>query len=121
MRKKNYLVTIASNDLKSAQELCRVDEARCNALKLDVRNSEELDKLVSGHELVLSMVSASMHPLVAEACIKHKKNMITASYISPQMKDLHEKAKDAGISIINELGLDPGIDHMVLKQVKIYL
>jgi len=68
---------------------------------------------VSSHDLVVSLVPAPCHPDVAKAAIRHHKHMVTASYTSPEMKELHEAAVAAGITILNEAGLDPGIDHMV--------
>eukprot|EP00478_Filoreta_tenera_P000717 GABV01000722.1.p1 GENE.GABV01000722.1~~GABV01000722.1.p1 ORF type:complete len:318 (-),score=95.75 GABV01000722.1:120-1073(-) len=58
-----------------------------------------------------------MHPRVAELCIKHKTHMVTASYVSPEMRELHSSAREAGVSIVNEVGLDPGIDHMSAKEM----
>ncbi len=83
---------------------------------------EELDNMVKGVDLVVSMIPPSMHVIVAKACIKNGVNMVTTSYISPEMDALNEEAKDAGIIILNEIGEDPGIDHMgamqMINQVK---
>jgi len=73
---------------------------------------EELDGMVKNVDLVVSMIPPHMHVIVAKACLKHRKNMVTTSYISPEMKALDEEAKKAGIIILNEIGEDPGIDHM---------
>lgn len=73
---------------------------------------EELDNMVKGVDLVVSMIPANLHVIVAKACLKHKVNMVTTSYIKPEMKVLDEEAKKVGIVILNELGEDPGIDHM---------
>ncbi len=73
---------------------------------------EELNGMVKGVDLVVSMLPPSMHLIVAEACLKHGINMVTTSYISPEMGALDERAKDAGIIILNEIGEDPGMDHM---------
>ncbi len=72
----------------------------------------ELDKMVEGVDLVVSMIPPYMHPIVAKACIKHRVNMVTTSYISPEMAALKEEATKAGIIILNEIGEDPGMDHM---------
>ncbi len=83
---------------------------------------EELDNMVKGVDLVVSMIPPSMHVIVAKACIENGVNMVTTSYISPEMDALNEEAKDAGIIILNEIGEDPGIDHMgamqMINQVK---
>jgi saccharopine dehydrogenase-like NADP-dependent oxidoreductase len=83
---------------------------------------DELNKMVAEVDLVVSMIPPKMHVIVAEACLRHGKNMVTTSYISPEMMALDEKAKKAGIIILNEIGEDPGIDHMgamqMINQVK---
>ena len=73
--------------------------------------------MVSQVDLVVSMIPPTMHIVVAECCLRHQKNMVTTSYISPQMQKLDNKAKQAGIIILNEIGEDPGIDHMVAKKM----
>ncbi len=72
----------------------------------------ELDKMLKDIDLVVSMIPPNMHVIVAKACLKHRINMVTTSYISPEMKAMDENAKKAGIIILNEIGEDPGIDHM---------
>ncbi|HHE65782.1 MAG TPA: saccharopine dehydrogenase [Bacteroidetes bacterium] len=72
----------------------------------------ELGEMVKDVDLVVSMIPPNMHVTVAKACLKHRINMVTTSYISPEMKALDENAKKAGIIILNEIGEDPGIDHM---------
>jgi len=78
---------------------------------------DELSKMVEGVDLVVSMIPPHMHVIVAKACLKHKVNMVTTSYTSPEMKALDEEAKKAGIVILNEIGEDPGIDHMGAMQM----
>ncbi len=73
---------------------------------------DELDSMVEGVDLVVSMIPPHMHPIVAKACIKHHVNMVTTSYISPEMAAMEQDALDAGILILNEMGEDPGMDHM---------
>uniref|UniRef100_A0A3B5B1N5 Aminoadipate-semialdehyde synthase n=1 Tax=Stegastes partitus TaxID=144197 RepID=A0A3B5B1N5_9TELE len=62
------------------------------------------------------MLPYAFHPLVAKHCIKRKVNMVTASYLSPAMKELQSSVEEAGITIVNEMGLDPGIDHMLAME-----
>ena len=80
-------------------------------------NPDMLDDLVARHDLVISLLPAMHHPTVAKAAIKHKKQMVTTSYVSPAMQELDQNAKDAGILVLNEIGLDPGIDHMSAMRV----
>ena len=64
------------------------------------------------HNTNCSLVPATLHPAIAVVAIKHGKNMVTTSYISPEMAALDARAKAAGVTILNEIGLDPGIDHL---------
>ncbi|UPT69160.1 MAG: saccharopine dehydrogenase NADP-binding domain-containing protein [Sphingobacteriales bacterium JAD_PAG50586_3] len=75
------------------------------------------DELVSRADLVISMLPATMHVPVAHSCIKFGKHLITASYVSPEMAVLDEQAKERGCVLLNEMGLDPGIDHMSALQI----
>lgn len=85
--------------------------------KLDGLNPEERRPLVQWADLVISMLPAAFHIQVAKDCIEFKTNLITPSYISEEMKSLHQEAIDAGILIMNEMGVDPGIDHMSAKKI----
>jgi len=78
---------------------------------------KELDKMVKGVDLVVSLISPHMHVIVAKACLKYRINMVTTSYIKPEMKALDEDAKKKGIIILNEIGEDPGIDHMGAMEI----
>ncbi|MFO7998167.1 MAG: saccharopine dehydrogenase C-terminal domain-containing protein, partial [Bacteroidales bacterium] len=77
-----------------------------------VEDRATLDQMIQQHDLTVSLLPWVHHVMVAKRCIEHKKNMVTTSYVKPEMKALDQEAKDAGIIILNELGLDPGIDHM---------
>lgn len=90
---------------------------RCKAMAFDVNDPEQREKMVSRADIVVSMLPAHMHVSVAKDCIRFRKHMITASYISPEMEALDKEAKAAGVILINEIGVDPGIDH--LSAVKI--
>ena len=86
---------------------------RCHPVTLNVsQEGEKLNDLVSQHDLVVSLVPAPFHPLVAKAAIANGKNMVTASYVSPELAELQAEAAAAGVVILNEVGLDPGIDHI---------
>jgi saccharopine dehydrogenase-like NADP-dependent oxidoreductase len=83
-----------------------------NALDPNERREE-----IAQADLVISMLPAKYHPEVARDCINLKKNLITPSYISQEMHELDHAAKTAGIVIMNEIGVDPGIDHMSAMQI----
>lgn len=87
------------------------------ALSLNALDANERRPEINKADLVISMLPARFHVEVAKDCINLKTNLITPSYISPEMKALDEAAKDAGIVIMNEIGVDPGIDHMSAMKI----
>ncbi|XP_057185055.1 alpha-aminoadipic semialdehyde synthase, mitochondrial isoform X1 [Triplophysa rosa] len=109
-------VTVASNFLNQAEEMAAT-YPNTIAVMLDITSQEgHLESLIKDHDIVISMLPYAFHPQVAKHCIKMKVNMVTASYMSPAMKELQHSAEEAGITIVNEMGLDPGIDHMLAMQ-----
>lgn len=64
-------------------------------------------------DLVVSMLPADQHPAIARICVRHGAHFVSSSYISPEMKALDDAARHAGAALVNEVGLDPGIDHMM--------
>lgn len=80
--------------------------------QVDVGSPESLDALVSQHDLVISLIPYTFHVNVIKSAIKFKKHVVTTSYVSDAMKALEEDVKKAGIVVMNEIGLDPGLDHL---------
>ena len=87
------------------------------AVAFDVFNEQQLLEEVKNTDVVISMLPARFHYLVAERCVEFGKHMITASYVSKDIKSLHEKAVEKGLLLLNEIGVDPGIDHMSAMKV----
>ena len=87
------------------------------ALSFNALNPEERKTEIENADLVISMLPARFHIDIAKDCIKYKTNLITPSYVTPEMKALHQEAIDAGIIIMNEIGVDPGIDHMSAAKI----
>jgi len=83
----------------------------------DVNDNFQRERLVQEADIVVSLLPAFMHPVVAQTCVKYGKHMVTASYISNEMKILDQEAKNKGIILLNEIGVDPGIDHMSAMKV----
>ncbi|XP_013412540.1 alpha-aminoadipic semialdehyde synthase, mitochondrial isoform X2 [Lingula anatina] len=109
-------VTVVSH-LRSEVDALASKFKNSHPVLCDVMNhKEELEKLVSSHDLVISLLPYVYHPEVAKVCIMNKKNMVTASYMSKEMTDLEQSAVDAGITVVNEVGVDPGIDHMLAME-----
>ncbi len=102
--------------LSKAQRLAAPHQ-NVTAKQFDSNNQTALDDFVKNSDLVVSLLPATMHVRVAKSCIKNRTDMVTASYISPEMRELDQQAKDAGIIILNEIGVDPGIDHMSAMRV----
>ncbi len=97
-------------DLKLAQSKTG-SNARATAIQLDVSNEELRKAEIAKVDLIISMLPAFMHGPVAKNCVEMGKHLATASYVSEQMQALNEEAKRKGILLLNECGLDPGIDH----------
>ncbi len=111
LEKPDLHLTIGTRTVAKAHKLLE-GQPRGKAIELLVDDQAALDKAVAEHDLTISLLPYTYHVVVANLCIKHRKNMITTSYVSPAMKALDGPARDAGILILNEIGLDPGIDHM---------
>ena len=87
------------------------------AFEFDVFNEQQRKERVRDADLVISLLPARFHLLVAKECVDSGVNMVTASYVSAEMKELDAKAKEKGIIILNEVGVDPGIDHMSAMKI----
>ncbi|GLB51412.1 saccharopine dehydrogenase [Neptunitalea chrysea] len=84
---------------------------------VDINNKEEVAKLIEYSSIVVSMLPAFLHIKIAKLCLTFKKNLVTASYISEEMKKMHMEVKGSGLIFLNEVGLDPGIDHMSAMKI----
>ncbi|OZJ04275.1 Saccharopine dehydrogenase [NADP(+), L-glutamate-forming] [Bifiguratus adelaidae] len=111
LRRPDFDVTIASRTLSRAQALQK-QYPRASATSVDINDTAAVEQLVSQFDLVISLIPYTYHAEVIKAAIKYKKHVVTTSYINPQMAELDQAAKDAGITVMNEIGLDPGIDHL---------
>lgn len=109
-------ITIADLSLELAQKKTN-NHRNATPIQLDIANIEQRQKEVQKADIVISMLPAHLHVEIAEDCIAFKKNMVTASYISPKMQELDAQAKENGLIFMNEIGLDPGIDHMSAMKV----
>ncbi|KAI5730779.1 hypothetical protein M8J76_017292 [Diaphorina citri] len=116
-RDENIHITLGSL-LKEDIDKVTNEFGRVEATLIDVNNggSDNLSGLVRSADLVVSLLPYNLHHHVAEFCIQHGKNLVTASYLSPEMMALHERAASAGITVLNEVGLDPGIDHLLAME-----
>ena len=118
--KENLFITIADKYITNTKVLLN-SHYKSKAIELDVFDDESREKEIIGADIVISMLPARFHLMVAKDCIKHSKNMLTASYINDEMLALNSKAIEKDIVIMNEIGLDPGIDHMSAMKVIDYI
>ena len=112
----NWFVTVADFSVDLAKETVGNSE-NGKAVFFNVTDDKQRKSEISDADIVISMLPASMHILVAEDCVRLYKNLVTASYVSKEIAALDEKAKKARVLLLNEIGLDPGIDHMSAMQV----
>ncbi|CAI8505565.1 unnamed protein product [Hanseniaspora opuntiae] len=103
-------LTVGCRTLETAQQLAKSTQS--NAVSVDVTNTEQFEAVLKDHDVVISLIPYIYHPAVVKSAIKLKKDVVTSSYISPALKELEPEIKKAGITVMNEIGLDPGIDHL---------
>lgn len=113
--KMHWRVTVGDVSEAAAKERVGTS-AHGMAIAFDVKK-EGAEAIFANHDLVISVLPAMFHPLVAKFCLRHKKHLLTASYVSADMQVVGKEAKASGLLFLNECGLDPGIDHMSAMQV----
>lgn len=109
-------ITIGDINTNNADALIG-NNTHANAITLDVFDEQSRAEAIKNADIVVSMLPARFHIEVAKDCIKYGKNMVTASYVSKEMQALDEEAKAKGLIFMNEIGVDPGIDHMSAMEV----
>ena len=113
----DFRVTVASRTVSKAEALVG-DHPQGEAVAFDItKDSAALGDLIAGADLAVSLLPYIYHVQVAEQCIRHHKHLVTTSYVSDGMRALDGAARDAGVILLNEIGLDPGIDHMSAKRI----
>lgn len=112
----NFKLIIADKALKSAQSLAG-NHTNATGVEVDIFNTEAREKAIQKADIVISMLPARFHIEVAKDCIRFNKSMVTASYVSKEMEALDEEVKEKGLTFMNEIGVDPGVDHMSAMQV----
>lgn len=113
---ENLHVTIGDVNVENAQNLVG-QNSKANIIHLDVFDADSRTEAVKEADIVVSMLPARFHIEVAKDCITYKKHMVTASYVSKEMQMLDDDAKANNLVFMNEIGVDPGIDHMSAMQV----
>ncbi len=113
---ENLHITICDVSLENAKKLIG-NSSHANAIRLDVFDQKSRSNAISNADIVVSMLPTRFHVEVAKDCLVLGKNMVTASYISSEMQALDEAVKNKGLIFMNEIGVDPGIDHMSAMKV----
>jgi saccharopine dehydrogenase-like NADP-dependent oxidoreductase len=112
-----WKVTVGDFDYTLAEQKIG-DNPHGRAIKFDALDDVQRETEISNADIVVSFLPPAMHVLIANECLKQKTNMVTASYVSDGMMKLDEDVKKNGLLFLNEMGLDPGIDHMDVMQLK---
>ena len=112
----DWEITVADMNLALAEEKTH-GHSRAKAMAFDSKDEVLRRSLIQQHDLVISMLPAFMHGDVARDCVEFGKHMATASYVSDEMKQLDKEAKQKQVLLLNECGLDPGIDHASAMQM----
>ena len=114
--KNNFEITIGDKDVSLVKD--KIDGHKCaSAIRFDVLNNNQRIFEIKNADIVISMLPATLHFIVAQDCLKYKKNLVTASYVSKDIQSLNVQAQKQGVILLNEIGLDPGIDHMSAMKV----
>lgn len=112
--KYDWRISVADHDIDMIKGKIQADT---RAIFFDLFDSKQLDEEVRNSDLVVSMLPASLHAMVARACLKHSKSLFTASYESEEVRNMAKEVEQKGLLFVNEIGLDPGIDHMSAMQI----
>lgn len=113
---ENLHITVGDLDIENPKKMIG-NHKNATAITLDVFDKNSREDAVKKADIVISMLPARFHIEVAKDCVTYGKNMVTASYISDEMQALDQQVKDKGLVFMNEIGVDPGIDHMSAMQV----
>ena len=107
-----HITDLDTNHLKKYQKY-----ENCKVSPINISSEKEREEFISESDLVISMLPARFHIILAKSCLKLKRNLLTASYVSEEMKTLTNDVKNSELLFLNEMGLDPGIDHMSAKKI----
>ncbi|RJP61283.1 MAG: saccharopine dehydrogenase [Ignavibacteriales bacterium] len=116
LNQKNMEVTVASRTVSKAEKLIE-GFSNGKAVEVNVENKDDLARVIKDCDIAISLLPWIHHLKVAELCIEYGKHMVTTSYVSEGMKKLDDATKQKGLLFLNELGVDPGIDHMSAMKI----
>ena len=111
----NWSLTVADSDVNLAEQ--KTQHSDCaKAVQLDVNDDAIRQSLIQDKDIVVSLLPAFLHPIVAKDCLLYGIHLLTASYLNQEIRDMESLAKGKGLLFMGEMGLDPGIDHMSAMQ-----
>lgn len=110
-------LVIGTNIKSEGDKLSRLAQHGAKVEQIDINDVASLKAIINGSNVAISLVPATMHVPIAQACLEAGSHLVTASYISPQMADLQQAALDRRLLFLNEIGLDPGLDHLSAKKI----
>ena len=114
--KEQWKIKVGDISLENAKQKI-ANHPNAEAVLFDSNNQALREASIQQADLIISMLPAHMHVTIAKDCLKFKKNFITASYVSKEMQEMQAEVKNAGIIFLNEIGVDPGIDHMSAMKI----
>jgi saccharopine dehydrogenase-like NADP-dependent oxidoreductase len=117
-RPENHLI-IATNSISAYKQIAsKCNSSKISGFELDVvKDTQNLDNLVTQSDIVISYLPPLLHEYIAKSCLRNSRNMVTTSYISDFMKKISSEAAAKNLIFMNEIGLDPGIDHLITHKV----
>lgn len=114
--RNKWKVVVADGNASAIQEKIQGSSYAESAI-IDITSKSDRQRLVKQADIVVSLMPPHLHIHLAKDCLQHNKNLITSSYVSPEMKEMDAAVKAAGLMFMCEMGLDPGIDHMTANQI----
>ncbi len=114
---QQWRITVGERDIAHARKMVSAGSDVAEAVEIDATNAEARSALIARHDLVVSMLPAFMHMDVLKDCLRLKKHVITPSYVPDALWPMDAEFKQAGLIVLNEMGLDPGIDHMSAMRI----
>ena len=113
---EKFKLTIGDKHIKSLSTNFSLPK-NFKVIEFDIFNDSLRKNIIESSDIVISMLPSNLHFIVANDCVNYNTHLITASYVDDKIKSLSEKAKKNNVIILNEIGLDPGIDHMSAMQI----
>lgn len=116
LEKEGVEVVVANRNPEKAEALV-AGHPGGRAVALDAGDTPMLERAIVAADIVVSLLPWTLHSVIAELCLAHGKHMVTASYVKEEMQAMDREARDKGLIFLNEVGVDPGLDHMSAMQI----